>query len=238
MPVKIEGDWPGVITLRRGWSRAVSRPWNDAVPMAHLRIVRGGADFVDGCADTLITELGVDGVLSPPLPASVQQMWFEAGFESFARLRLLRRELDQVPAPDHLVTVGSDEDLEEALRIDAAAFDEFWRFDHSAMLEALDSTRTSVIHVVRNAAGGLAGFAITGVGIALAYLQRVAVDPASQGRGVGRSLVRTSARWAQRKGAKALMLNTQADNGPALHLYASEGFRTLEEPLTVLRDTA
>jgi hypothetical protein len=32
-----------------------------------------------------------------------------------------------------------------------------------------------------------------------------------------------------------MMLNTQADNEPALNLYASEGFHALAEPLTVLR---
>jgi ribosomal-protein-alanine N-acetyltransferase len=93
-----------------------------------------------------------------------------------------------------------------------------------------------MIHVVRKAGGGLAGFAITGVGVTLAYLQRVAVDPACQGRGIGRSLVRSSARWAERQGARALMLNTQADNVPALNLYESEGFETLSEPLAVLQD--
>ena len=55
------------------------------------------------------------------------------------------------------------------------------------------------------------------------------------GRGIGRSLVRTSARWAQRQGAHALMLNTQGDNEPALNLYESEGFEQLREPLAVLR---
>jgi ribosomal protein S18 acetylase RimI-like enzyme len=165
-------------------------------------------------------------------------MWREANFVPHAELLLLRLDLDRIPPPSHLVVAGSTSDLREALRIDAAAFDEFWRFDKSAMLEAINSTRNSAIHVVRNASGGLAGFAITGVGVALSYLQRVAVDPANQGRGIGRSLVRTSARWAQRKGARALMLNTQADNEPALQLYATEGFRTLDEPLAVLRDTA
>lgn len=235
--VKVNGEWPGAITLRRGWARANSRPWNDTVLLAHLRMLRGSAAFIEDCVDTL-KELGAPGVLSPPLPQAAQRIWKEANFVHHADLLLLRLDLDRVPPPSHLVVTGSTSDLREALRIDSAAFDEFWRFDRSAMLEALDSTRTSVIHVVRNASGGLAGFAITGVGVTLAYLQRVAVDPANQGRGIGRSLVRTSARWAQRKGAHALMLNTQTDNEPALQLYASEGFRTLDEPLAVLRDTA
>lgn len=234
MKVRVDGNWPGPVTIRRGWARAESRPWNDAVPMAHLRMLRGGSAFIGECVEAL-TGLGAPGVLSPPLPLSAQRLWKEADFVQHAALQLLRLELGEVRAPSHLVVAGNASDLREALRIDAAAFDEFWRFDRAAMEEAMASTRTSAIHVVRRAGGGLSGFVITGVGVTIAYLQRVAVDPAMQGRGIGRSLVRTSARWARRQGARALMLNTQVDNEPALNLYESEGFQLLTEPLAVLR---
>ena len=235
MKVRVVGDWPGEITLRKGWARAQSRPWNDAVPLAHLRMHRGNAAFIGDCVETL-RDLGAPGVLSPPLPSSAQRLWREARFEPHAELALLRLDIDRrIGAPSHLVVTGSTSDIREALRIDAAAFDEFWRFDRHAMEEAVSSTRTSVIHVVRKAGGGLAGFAITGVGVTIAYLQRLAVEPAAQGRGIGRSLVRSSARWASREGARALMLNTQLDNEPAIRLYESEGFRVLSEPLAVLR---
>jgi ribosomal protein S18 acetylase RimI-like enzyme len=103
------------------------------------------------------------------------------------------------------------------------------------MLEAMAATPHSVLHVVRSGSGGLAGFAVSGAGSSLAYLQRLAVDPGSQGRGIGRSLVRSSARWAKRMGSRVLMLNTQVGNEGAIALYESEGFVTLEEPLAVLK---
>jgi len=234
MKVRVIGDWPGAITLRKGWARAESRPWNDAVPLAHLRMQRGNAAFIGDCVDALL-EMGAPGVLSPPLPSSAQRLWKEARFLPHAELALLRLDVEKVGAPSHLVVTGSTSDIREALRIDSAAFDEFWRFDRNAMEEAMSSTRNSVIHVVRKAGGGLAGFAITGVGVTIAYLQRLAVDPASQGQGIGRSLVRSSARWASREGARSLMLNTQLDNEPAIRLYESEGFRVLSEPLAVLK---
>ena len=97
------------------------------------------------------------------------------------------------------------------------------------------SCPSSVLQVVRTAENGLAGYAVTGTGSTLAYLQRVAVDPKYQGTGIGRSLVRSAARWARKEGASALMLNTQVGNEPAMHLYESEAFHTLDEPLEVLR---
>jgi ribosomal protein S18 acetylase RimI-like enzyme len=234
MGVRVDGVWPGAITLQRGWSFAESRPWNDSVSSAHLRILRGGAVFLDDCV-TALTGLGAEGVLSPPLPPGAQRIWAQAEFVPHASLSVLRRDLGHVPAPDHLVVAGSAADLREALRIDALAFSEFWRFDRLAILEALRATSRSVIHVIRAAERGLAGYAITGVGVAVAFLQRIAVDPAWQGMGCGRSLVRASARWAKQAGASALVLNTQADNSRAIGLYCSEGFEVLDGGLDVLR---
>lgn len=234
MNVRIEGSWPESLTLRRGWARAIARAWNQDTPMAHLRIERGSASFIDDCYQSLCGMPGVDGVLSPPLPASARRIWHEAGFELHAHLDLLRLELGKAAAPEHLVAVGDLSDLREALRIDRAAFADFWRFDRTSMLEAINSTKHSAIHLVRRPGKGLAGFAITGLGTTMAYLQRVAVDPVWQGRGIGRSLVRASARWAERQGARALVLNTPADNREASGLYTSEGFRMLADPLAVL----
>ena len=232
--VRIDGDWPGQVVLRRGWARAESRPWNETVPMAHLRLVRGGgASFIGDCVEGLV-ELGTSAVLSPPLPRSAQVAWEQAGFYKCADLTLMRRTLGRIPPPGHLVLTGSEDDIPEALRIDAAAFDEFWRFDKWALSEAMEATERSVLQVVRSSEGGLAGFAVTGAAQTISYLQRVAVDPRWQGQGIGRSLVRASARWAKQSGSRALMLNTQTDNESAIGLYESEGFSLLEEPLAVL----
>jgi len=203
--------------------------------MAHLRLCRGGGpSFIDDCV-TALEEIGVDGVLSPPLPRAAQKTWRDASFEHHADLALLRRELDHIPPPGHMVMTGGDTDIAEALRIDAAAFDEFWRFDHNSLAEAMASTPRSILHVVRTEGDALAGFAVSGIGTTIAYLQRLAVDPERQGMGIGRSLVRSSARWAKREGAHSLILNTQLDNAAAIGLYESEGFTVLSEPLAVLK---
>ena len=83
--------------------------------------------------------------------------------------------------------------------------------------------------------GRVDGFAIVGAELGASYLQRVAVDPDAQGRGLGRSLVREAQRWAGGHGAHSMLLNTQPENHRAAALYRAEGFRLLPDRLEVLR---
>lgn len=233
--VNQRGEWPGRITLRRGWARAEARPWNDEEPMAALRLLRGGASFLEACSNRLL-QLGVDSVVSPPLPHSAQRAWAQAGFEPFIDLALLRKSLDSVPgSPDHLVVERPDADLEELLEIDAAAFAPFWRFNRGALEEAIGATTRSTTLIIQGSSGTPIAYAVIGFGSAIAYLQRVAVRPEWQGQGMGRSLVRVVSRKARSSGARVLLLNTQVDNLSAIRLYEDEDFVTLPESLTLLR---
>ena len=233
--VNQRGNWPGRLTLRRGWARAEARPWNDDEPQASLRLLRGGASFLGACAARLVT-LGATGVISPPLPVSARRPWEQAGFRSFVDLALMRKSLEApVPGPDHLVIENPDCDLGAFLEIDTAAFPPFWRFSRDGLEEAIHATSRSLTLAIQGGEGQPIAYAVVGFGSAISYLQRVAVDPAWQGHGMGRSLVRVAARKAHSAGAKVLLLNTQTDNDPALALYEDEGFVRLPEPLTLLR---
>jgi len=68
-----------------------------------------------------------------------------------------------------------------------------------------------------------------------AYLQRLAVHPDHQGRGIGTSLIADGLWWATRRGATELLVNTQERNGGALRLYEHLGFRRATAGLDVLR---
>lgn len=237
MKLITKGQWPGPVTLRRGWARAEARPWNDEYSDAHLRLIRGGKAFLADAAHELL-DTGAPTVISPPLPDTAQAAWREAGFEILATLSLLRLDLTSAPpGPTHLVQDGDDEDIDAALAIDADAFEPFWRLDRAGFDEALASTPSSSFLVIRNGDGTPCGFAVVGYGAALAYLQRVAVHTHWQGRGMGRSIVRACVQRARARGASALLLNTQAENVSALSLYASEGFVELPRPLALLART-
>ncbi len=232
--VNQRGTWPGRITLRRGWARAEARPWNDDEPQAALRLLRGGPSFLEACSTRLL-DLGATGVISPPLPLSSQNSWNQAGFSPFIDLALMRKSLDtSTGSPSHLVVERPEANLDDLLAIDAAAFSPFWRFNRGALEEAIGATTRSTTLTILGSSGNPIAYAVVGFGSAIAYLQRVAVQPSWQGHGMGRSLVRVVARKARASGAKVLLLNTQIDNESAIRLYEDEGFIRLPEPLSLL----
>ena len=238
MKVRFQGTWPGTVTLQRGWHRAVARPWNDDLPLAQLRLERGSAGFLADCTDSLLAVPGITGVLSPPLLPGARAPWEAAGFTPHSRLLLLRRELDALPAPTCPVVTGDPDDLAEADAVDRAAFDPFWRLGRAGLRDALAATPRRTLLLARHPDGGLAGFAIAGAGLSLAYLQRLAVDPAARSAGIGRSLVRAAGRWARGKGAGALLTNTPEGSEAAAAFYESEGFQAVTRDLAVLGRSA
>lgn len=65
---------------------------------------------------------------------------------------------------------------------------------------------------------GYAGLALVGDD---AEVRTIGVDPAMQGRGIGRHLLRDLISHA---GGRRILLEVRTDNGPAQSLYESEGF--------------
>ncbi len=236
--MRTRGEWPGLITFRRGWSVARARPWNDqAIDSASLRLERGGDRFLFDCAGWLAAA-AVTEVLSPALPAGQSRVWHRAGFEEHLELVVYERPLSNDPPGPPIVPISplNHPDLHSLTLIDDKAFPPRWRVGHLGLADAMAATPTSTVLV----AGGpteSTGFVIVGEMAGVAYLQRLSVDPAHAGRGIGRSLLRAGVAWAQRRGARTMLLNTQPENHIAASLYLSEGFLTTGPRLQVMRWT-
>ena len=229
----MRGTWPEQLTLRRGWAKAMARPWNDDFPGVQLRLVRGSKEFVADCATELAA--GYGQVVSPPLPGESQKLWKEAGFKPWLRLDLFSRDLHgRINPPGIPVGNGDPSDWERAIAIDRLAFEPTWRLGAAGLAESREATPRSSFLVSRKESA-IVGFAIVGVAGSVSYLQRVAVHPDHQGEGTGRSLVRASLRWGQKHGASSMLLNTQPENTAAARLYMSEGFVRLSYGLDVLK---
>ena len=118
--------------------------------------------------------------------------------------------------------------------IDHAAFPPFWRFERTAIDDALRATPTSRVRVAVDAGDEPVGYAIAGRAGRRGYLQRLAVSPNEQGHGYGRDLVVDALSWMAARGAHDAVVNTQTDNQRALDLYVRLGFRRQPEGLAVL----
>jgi GNAT superfamily N-acetyltransferase len=228
--VTVRGDWPGIVTLRSGWWKAVARPIHDDTRDAVLRLERSSADFVRRCAETL-QELGAGKVVSPPLMRGSDRVFRTAGFVAHAELILFERDLRREVPEMGGVRISTKADREDAARIDAAAFTGDWRVGRLGLTDALQATPISTMLTLE----GGEGFAIVGVSVEIGYLQRIAVDPAHQGGGGGRLLLRSSMAWARSRGARTMLLNTQMDNETATQMYRSESFTALPSRLAILR---
>jgi GNAT superfamily N-acetyltransferase len=221
--LRVSGTWPGVVRFQRGWAAATALPWNDGSTWAALRLDRGGAGFLAAAAKWL-QDNGAEEVRSPALDRRTTGVWERAGFRERERFRLFERDLGRpISEPDRQADV-SDSISPRLVDIDDAAFAPEYRLGWYGLEGSLDATQDAAVLTVGDPPSG---FCIVGSADVSSFLQRIAVDPAYQRQGIGTGLIRTAMRWARRRGAWSMTLNTHQRN-PAAGLYEREGF--MESP--------
>lgn len=114
--------------------------------------------------------------------------------------------------------------------LDARAFGDPWRYGRAMFALELAVANLAIVALVD---GRPAGYATATAREARAHINRLAVDPAAQGRGVGGSLLTALVSRLTTAGALRITLNTQASNGIAQRLYQSAGFRPAGASLRV-----
>ena len=176
--------------------------------------------------------------MTPALSPFEAEPFYQAGFRLYERLHLLSCRLADVarPSADGPARLGNGRRWHDqsVLAVDARAFKGFWRFDHLALAEAKTATPARRFRVAR-VGGQIGGYAVTGRAGPRGYLQRLAVDPEVQGKGIGTTLVNDSFDWLRRRGANESLVNTQETNETALALYERLGYRRQPDGLLVLR---
>ncbi len=212
--------------------------WRGDARTAQLAAPRGRPSDAE-VAETVeaLRAAGYRTVLTTALGASEQEPFLRAGFVEHERLHLLHRDVERVHAPrDVALRKARAEDHPAVLAVDALAFRPFWRFDEQSLDDALRATPASRMRVAVEPSGDrVVGYAVTGRAASRGYLQRLAVDPACQRRGIGTALVADGVRWLRRWGAREVLVNTQEDNAAALALYRALGFELEPVGLRVLR---
>ncbi len=181
------------------------------------------------------TGSGIRRLVTGALAEVEQTPFLAAGFTVHDRLHLLRHDLVDLPDPP-MVTPRLQRarrgDHAAALAVDAHAFEPFWRLDQAGLDDALDATTSARFRVA--VTPEVVGYAVTGRAGDRGYLQRLAVEPAHRGQGVGAALVLDGLRWLRRRRAGSAVVNTQVGNEGAYALYQRLGFVPQPAGLTVL----
>ena len=232
---------PDVDVIRWGRERARTVPWRGSQRVALLTPLPGAPvptlDFVRRCVDTLSAR-GFTGVVTGALAPVEQRAFLAAGFAEAERLHLLTHDLSGLSvtrSPGARLRRARARDTDTILRIDQLAFPSFWQLDGAGLTDALTATSHARFEVaVDESTNQILGYAISGRSGRNGYLQRLAVDPTQQGRGLGRWLVVDGLRWLARWRAEQCVVNTQWGNEVALGLYERVGFSRLPQGLAVL----
>jgi ribosomal protein S18 acetylase RimI-like enzyme len=185
----------------------------------------------------MLADRGFTRVVTAALSPLEQGGFLAAGFEVEERLHLLGLDVDGLPPlPDIPLRRLGWHDRQPVLDVDRASFDGFWQFDESGLGEALRATPRTRFRgaFCPPTAEELAGYAICGRSGPRGFVQRLAVHPDYQHRGLGRALVLDGLHWMRRRRVRRAVVNTQLGNAAALNLYQQIGFRPEPSGLSVL----
>jgi ribosomal protein S18 acetylase RimI-like enzyme len=98
-----------------------------------------------------------------------------------------------------------------------------WNDPMTDLLRAMAGPASTVL-----AAGALDGTVMVGTDGHRAWMYYLAVDPAQQGRGLGRALVAAAEQWAKAQGAPKLMLMVRTSNTAVTAFYEALGYEANE----------
>src|SRR4051794_8429865 len=193
------------------------------------------ADFVRQCLDVLASR-GFSRVVTGALSPGEVPGFLAAGFEVHERLHLLAHELDDLPPiPPEAAGLrrAKRRDRPAVLAVDSRSFPRFWRLDDSGLEEAVRATPRARFQVA-TPDGPVVGYAVFGRAGRRGFVQRLAVDPEVQRRGLGWALMVDGLHWLRRRGVERAVVITQLGNDAALALYESLGFTREAVGLSVL----
>jgi [ribosomal protein S18]-alanine N-acetyltransferase len=118
-------------------------------------------------------------------------------------------------------------DLQAVMQTDHASFDPLWHNSPDTIERAYAQ---ALYATVAEGADGIIGYQMTTGHKQRAHLARLAVNPTTQGQGIGQMLLGDLFTKMMRSGIPRLSVNTQSDNISSLSLYKKMGFtRTGEE---------
>jgi ribosomal-protein-alanine N-acetyltransferase len=219
---------PWRVRVTRAGEAAVLGRWRAHLDLLAVKGLWCSTERIPVLLDDLCAVTRAQGfarLLGPLVPDDAVAPYIATGFSERQRIVVYRMQppLSVVrPAPVGVsVRIGLPTDQAAVVALDAACFDEFWRYDQELLHHYIASERLGVAE----AAGHLVGYTLSTVHGAEGTIGRLAVTDEWRGRGIGTALLADAVAYLARKGALAVTLCTQEENDGSRRLYRKAGFR-------------
>jgi ribosomal protein S18 acetylase RimI-like enzyme len=214
------------------------RAWPTDATVAHLIFVDHQtlptADDLAGAVEHAVRK-GARALRTSAMFPDAADIVLGGGFTPIDRLALLRRpltEIDDLPAPPVRIRPMRAWHLSPCAGIDREAFGLMWANSPASLRDIRTATPLHRARLTRTGRR-ITGFVVSGAAADTGYLQRLAVAADARRCGIARALVADAMRWMRDQDLTAVMVNTGVTNTAALELYASLGFHTLPDELTI-----
>jgi ribosomal-protein-alanine N-acetyltransferase len=207
--------------------------WPDGAPVAWVRLATLDDDIDADEALSVILPLISDGLRARGVQSLAWMDYFSwagahlraYGFVPLAdviTLAKLDHALPETNTKGITLRPISDADIPAVIAVDRAAFTPHWWQGETTMLRR----KAAASHfVVGEALEGVVGYIEGESLVSLAHINRIAVHPKYQGRGVGALLLQDALDRFWRLGAERITLNTQSNNDSSQRLYRHFGFK-------------
>lgn len=218
---------------RRTGEFLVGGPWRHRAEIAtilELAATAGAIDLIHAFTEACAAE-GIELVVASE-QAERRKREFYAGASLDSIEEIVVYELSRVrPAPPHLRGIRFEpfdpdrrEQLDGLLELDHQSFPWLWWNSADEFLEYASAPGVQ-IDVGRDETGRVIAYTGTTRFRTWGHLDRIAVAPDLQGRGLGKAALDWAVMSLARSGAKRVGLSTQARNTRSRQLYESYGFR-------------
>ena len=201
-----------VLAIRGTWASASHVPTfaHDAIEMARCH--------------------GFGRVLSPLLPAGLLGGYREVGMEDVSRIVAIQGIPDRMgvaaPQPGLALRGALPGDVDVLARLDAACFDDFWRYGAKDLAELISRERCMLAETTD---GEIIGYTLATATGSSAVLSRLCTAPHARRAGIGSFLLSDVGVWCRERHASTIALCTQEENAASRALYSSAGLVEIAE---------
>ncbi len=220
---------PDLALVVKGTSNiGVARPWrhrDDVYELVDLTVCAHSRQLLDGLTGRIAERGASLMVLDFDLYSTTQGLFHQAGFTLLDEIIEMSAPLPRPEQVEPTLAASYREagDISELLEMDHLTFPWLWRNSEREMSYYLSQPAVNVF--IARLDGQPAGYVGYTLNNHSGYIDRIAVLPQHQGKGLGSDMMAWTLQRLEGVGVTDVQLTTQRDNEPSQRMYRRFGFR-------------